>query len=122
MKKSLVFFIVTILYIGIISSCTSDSENDLIEPIDETEDITYTENVKSIIDTNCIGCHNSPPVAGAPMPLLTFDQVKEAVQNRDLISLINSNDANERMPLGGQPLTQQQIEIIEQWEIDGLLE
>lgn len=121
MKKSLILFIASLLYIGFLSSCTNSSEDDLIEPIEEIETVTYTEIVKPIIDNNCIFCHNSPPVNGAPNSLLTYDQVKESVLNRDLIALINSNDANERMPLGGQ-LTQQQIQIIEQWEVDGLLE
>jgi uncharacterized membrane protein len=122
MKKPLHFFISSSLCLIFFSSCTNASEEDLIEPFEEVETVTYTENVKAIIDNNCIFCHNNPPVNGAPNPLITFQQVREAVENRDLIGLINSNDPSERMPLGGQPLTQQQIEIIEQWEIDGLLE
>ena len=84
--------------------------------------VTYQE-VKSIIDNNCLNCHGNPPQNNAPMQLITYDNVKEAVLNRDLISKISLNDgADGLMPLGGPRLSQASIDLISEWEEDGLLE
>lgn len=123
MKKSLIFFITSIVYLSFLLSCTSASEDDLIESIDETEDITYTENVKSIIDNNCIFCHSNPPVNGAPVHLTTYDNVKNAVENSNLINRISAQPGDAGfMPSGGSRLPQSQIDLIIQWQADGLLE
>ena len=106
----------------IICSCTHVSEEDLIEDIQPVVNVTYTLDVKPIIDNNCIRCHNNPPENGAPMPLLTYDNVKEAVENRNLLGRISSNDLGFGMPFGGPRLPQNLIDLVTQWETDGLLE
>lgn len=82
--------------------------------------INYNTHVKNIIIANCIACHDNPPSSGAPMPLTTYMEVKEAVLNRGLIERINS--ATNPMPPKGGPLPKEQRDIIEKWEEDGLLE
>jgi len=114
------FFILCALLI--FTGCENDSESDLVEVIPPVQRVTYEANVKSIIDANCITCHNDPTVNFAPMPLLTFDQVKEAVENRGLLDRVSSEDPNFLMPAGGQRLPQSTIDIILQWNTDGLLE
>ncbi|TYA57311.1 hypothetical protein [Formosa maritima] len=103
--------------------CTSVSEEDLIDnsPI-EDEFITYNQHVKTIIDNNCISCHTMPPENGAPMPLLSYDHVTDAMLNRDLFGRISSEDLGFLMPFGGPRLPQNLIDIIMQWDMDGLLE
>jgi len=57
------------------------------------------------------------------MQLTTYDNVKEAVLNRDLISKISLNDgADGLMPLGGPRMSQSSIDLIAEWAEDGLLE
>ncbi|WP_283635918.1 hypothetical protein [Aquaticitalea lipolytica] len=102
--------------------CTNASENDLIDQTELPELITYVNDVKPIIDNNCIICHSNPPQNGAPMPLLTYDNVKEAMQNRDLIDRISTTDLGFLMPFGGPRLPQNLIDTIIQWQADGLLE
>lgn len=107
---------------SLLFSCTNDSTNDLLS-IDLTEDVTYTENVKPIIDANCIACHNQPPVFGAPMPLLTYQNVKQAIQERGLLNRISLPQGDSRlMPAGGTRLPQALIDVIAKWEEDGLQE
>ncbi len=120
MKKLSFISIIALLITG----CTYTSPDDFMtdsEPLPEGN-ITYTEHVKTIIDNNCINCHSMPPVNGAPMALVNYNQVKSAVQSRDLLGLISTQDLSEVMPLGGPRLPQNLINIIVQWEIDGLLE
>lgn len=115
-------YLILILIVVLFSSCSYNSEDDLTEEIIIDNFVTYDDNVKSIIDTNCIFCHNNPPVNGAPMSLITYDDVRDAVENRDLIELISTNDNSEVMPLGGPRLPQAIIDIVIQWEQEGFLE
>ncbi|MHA7057561.1 hypothetical protein ACWGOQ_0010110 [Aquimarina sp. M1] len=113
------FLILCIVLINI--SCENDSENDLID-ITPVTLVTYENSVKTIINNNCTFCHNDPPVNFAPMPLLTFNQVKEAVENRGLLDRVSSEDISFLMPSGGPRLPQSTIDVILQWNTDGLLE
>ena len=114
-------YLILILIVVLSSSCSYNSEDDLTEDIIIDDFVTYEANIKSIIDNNCIGCHNNPPVNGAPMSLVTFDNVREAVQNRNLIGRISATDGTV-MPLGGPRLPQNLIDLVIQWEQEGLLE
>lgn len=103
-------------------SCTSASEDDLIEEVPVTEFVTYEEHIKPIVANNCLFCHSNPPVNGAPMQLETYGAVKGAIENLNLIGRISSDDPSFRMPLGGQPLPQQSIDLFIQWQADGFQE
>ncbi|OUS01912.1 hypothetical protein A9Q86_04480 [Flavobacteriales bacterium 33_180_T64] len=110
------------ILISLVFSCSNANEEDLIDATPLPTIVTYTDNVKSIIDNNCIICHNNPPENGAPMSLLTYSDVKNAVENRGLIQRVSSNDQAFLMPFGGPRLPQALIDLIVQWEINGLLE
>lgn len=104
------------------TSCTDSSTDDLIDsqPIDE---VTYNTAIKSIIDNNCIQCHGTTPSNGAPMSLTTYENVKDAVLNRGLIDRISRADgASGAMPLGGPRLPQSSIDLVVQWNSEGLAE
>jgi|SRR5690554_1102234 len=118
MKKPLSF----ILLILLATNCTSVSEDDLIDRTPIVEVIAYQGHVKSIIDNNCISCHSMPPVNGAPMSLISYNDVKSALLNRALLERISSDDLGFLMPFGGPRLPQNLIDIVFQWETDGLLE
>ena len=121
MKKNVLQIILlssTMLFLG----CTAVSEEDLIDTTPTPVSVTYNENVKPIIDNNCIVCHSHPPQNAAPMSLVSYENVKEAVENRNLIGRISSNDPAFLMPLGGSRLPQNLIDIIIQWNEDGLIE
>lgn len=112
-----------ILLLGmLLASCTSDSTSDLLEPISEEETINYETHIKPIMNTNCVGCHSNPPQNGAPMALTTYNSVKNAVENQELIERLISTQPGYMMPIGGQNLPQNLIDIIIQWEADGFLE
>ncbi|MDP2687328.1 MAG: hypothetical protein Q8O62_08910 [Aequorivita sp.] len=121
MKKKL-FQITLFNSILLLFGCTAVSEEDLVDATPIPETITFNENVKPIIDNNCIICHSNPPQNGAPMPLVSYENVKEAVQNRNLIGRISSDDPVFMMPFGGPRLPQNLIDIIIQWNEDGLIE
>lgn len=100
--------------------CINDSPSDINDPT-IVDNATYTENIKSIIDNNCIECHNLPPVNGAPMPLTTYEYVKQAVLERGLLDRISrAQGAQGMMPNGRTRLPQEKIDLINQWANQGL--
>jgi hypothetical protein len=107
-----------VLFSFLFASCTNDSSDDLIIANEEIEIITYTKNVKSIIDQSCAtsGCHNAN--AGG-LILETFNQVKNAVLNRNLVGRMESSSSP--MPASGN-LPQSTINIIKTWQEEGFLE
>ena len=119
MKK----IILLVFTISILFSCTNVSEEDLIDVIVQPVIVTYNADVKTIIDNNCLNCHIQPPVNGAGIPLLIYDNVKNGVENNNLINRISAQTGDTgAMPFGGPRLPQNLIDIVIQWEADGLLE
>lgn len=95
-------------------SCSNDSESDLTG-YSQIENVTYNGTVRTIITENCIICHTQPPQGGAPMPLLTYNDVRNAVENLGLIDRISSFDSDFGMPFGGPRLPQSKINQIKAW-------
>lgn len=111
-----------LVFAGFLLSCSNDNPDTLMEDVPNENAITYQQNVKSIIDNNCISCHAATPRNGAPMALVTYDQVKNAIQNRGLLNRISLNNGNSLlMPQSGR-LPQTTIDIVAKWQQDGLLE
>jgi len=113
--------IVVFLMALLLPSCSDNSTDDLIR--DSGSNVTYTTKVKNIIDTNCLVCHKSPPINGAPMQLTTYQDVKNAILNGGLIDRISRpQGAPGMMPNGGTRLPQQLINQIIQWQNEGFVE
>ena len=101
--------------------CTNDSTADLIDS--NNSNITYSNTTKSIFDNNCIQCHATTPVNGAPMPLTTYEFVKDAVLTRGLMDRISRPQGSAgMMPNGGTRLPQPKIDQVFQWAQNGLPE
>ena len=114
-----------LVFSSLLMACTNDNPETLMNnpPIQEAIPITYNQNVKSIIDNNCISCHAATPRNGTSLSLVTYVQVKDAMENRGLLNRISLNEGNSSlMPQGGPRLPQATIDIIAKWQKDGLLE
>jgi hypothetical protein len=103
-------------------SCSNHSEDDLTIPL--TSNTTkYIQNIKPIIDNNCVACHGATPSAGAQTSLVTYNQVKTSVLNNGLLDRISRvQGASGMMPYQGTRLPQTTIDLIIDWNTDGLLE
>ena len=121
-------FILILLSLSLlVGSCTTNTLDDL-EPIQTMNDsipgqsVTY-QDVRFVFDNVCVACHSNPPQNGAPMPLVTFENVRNAVLNRGLLDRISREEGESgAMPLGGPRLPQTTIDLIFQWNEDGLIE
>ncbi len=121
MKMKFFARVIAIALLFLTWGCTNDSTSDLSDSEKLPENVTYLEHIKPIIDNNCTGCHNDPPVNGAPMPLTTFEFVVDAITHRPLIDKISKpNGAPGLMPYGGPRLPQRSIDIIIKWKNQGL--
>lgn len=116
MKKQL---LPLIILIGLsMASCTTTEIplDEITDPIVEV--VTYTGDVKAVIDTNCIGCHGtSSPQAG--LSLVTYQQVRTAAESGNLIARMNN--ATNPMPPSGI-LSANTRALIDAWAADGFLE
>lgn len=107
----------------ILTGCSNDDSPAPTTSTAPDGSVTYNKDVKSIIDNNCIVCHAAVPNSGAPISLVTYAQVKDAVLKRSLIIRISlENGNNVLMPKGGPRMPQETIDIVKQWEKDGLFE
>jgi hypothetical protein len=110
--------IILTLATAFITSCSSNSTDDLVGPI--PVNVTYENDVKSIIESNCIACHQEPSMGGTLISLADYEKVKQAVVSKELINRISRAQGSEgMMPLGGMKLPQNKIDIIVKWRDQG---
>lgn len=109
-------------YLSIVSAvvmlvaCESRTYEEISDNTPVTVPVNYTQDVKPIVDNNCIGCHS----AGSFKPLVTYDQVKNNIDGiLDRIQRPNGDPL--KMPKGGS-LSATQINIFTKWKADGLTE
>jgi hypothetical protein len=113
--------IIIVVLLLMLTSCANDKQSDL-EVIACVDVFTYSECVKTIIDNNCIICHHSGANALGPFPLETYDQVKEKVEDGNLLARIQLPDgANGIMPQVGK-MSQTEIDAILVWVAEGFIE
>ncbi len=110
MKKIIAFIAFFLLY-----SCTSNTYQEIEL---ETNSPTYENNIKPILVSNCVSCHN-PTGISSFLLLTNLDQVKTAIQSNDLIYRIETATGSESMPLNGPKLSASRIELIKLWAVNG---
>jgi hypothetical protein len=110
MKKVIVLAILALgLFFGSCESKTYDEISTVTNP-------TYSNNIGPTIDAKCTGCHN-----GSQNPSLTsYQEVKDAMENTDMICLIDDPTgcfygANAIMPPTGR-MQQTTIDMIKLWK------
>ncbi|GAA5100754.1 hypothetical protein GCM10023210_39570 [Chryseobacterium ginsengisoli] len=103
----------------VLVACESRTYEEISDNTPVAEQVTYTKDVKPIIDANCISCH-SPGGPASFQPWTSYNQVKNNIDN--IINRIGRpNGDPQKMPQGGS-LSPTQINIITKWKADGLLE
>lgn len=81
--------------------------------------LSYQNDIRPIIQGNCVACHGNPPTNNAPMSLTSLTLVQSAVENRGLLNRIN-NTTNPMPPDGLMPMSARQM--IEDWVDQGFPE
>ena len=113
--KLLLVFLISILSV----SCTSIEIPLEEEPEPISELVKYNNDVKTIIDSNCLNCHGVSTPRTGRIALYNFIQVKREADVGSLISRMNNSIYP--MPPSGK-LSAQKLAIIDKWKLDGFLE
>lgn len=103
-------FVLLVISVFILHACTASQE----DPVPDNITVTYTGDIKHIMDVHCLSCHGAPPTNGAPMSLTTLDAVKEAIIDRGLIERVEEGS----MPPTGTPLTNVQVQALKDWKTE----
>jgi hypothetical protein len=80
----------------------------------------YPCDVFTVIDTYCLVCHTSPPVAGAPFPLLTYEDTQQPFSGGSTLVYQQMHDqiqpgAVPRMPFMSPPLPSAAFATLDGW-------
>ena len=104
--------IISLLTLFVIG-CEKNIESDYIG-YDCDEVISYyQESVAPILSNHCVGCHSGSSASGS-LALDSFDDAVSGIMNGNVIHRINMETSNPLfMPLGSEKLSQQQLDIIQ---------
>jgi mono/diheme cytochrome c family protein len=108
LRKALALVILTVFF----AACISNIEEQQEELSDEGAKVSYTDNVKPIIETRCVSCHG----AGG-----NFPELKNYTEVSTYAVIVKNEVASGRMPRGAA-LTASQIKSIVDWVDQGALD
>lgn len=120
-KKYIIFLTIFLFYIfNLSTSCTYDSEEDLLEDyLCDTSNIRYNDLTYIFIDI-CAVCHDdNPPRVGIKMN--SYENVKTSINTGKVIPAIKHTGPY-KMPYGQSKLSECDIDKIEAWINAGMPE
>lgn len=82
---------------------------------------TYVDDVKAILDANCIRCHTHPALNGAPQSfrLDVYESDDDVLGAFDKAEKISARTDAGTMPPGGVRLPDAEVDTLEAWFNDG---
>jgi hypothetical protein len=112
-KLSTTFLLLIVLgFISLSTSCTYNKEDELYGTACDTSNVKYSVEIKGILSSSCLNCHNSTSQQGG-VNLASYENVKEWVDNGGLLeSVIRENNP---MPKGAPRLASCKINQIRAW-------
>ena len=100
-------------------ACEAENIEDLFEGVEcRTENVGFAADVKPVLETHCLNCHNALAALGGVI-LQTHEDVKFWVDNGRLLGSIQHLPGFSPMPQIGEKLDECSIEQIESWIADG---
>lgn len=112
--------LITLITATIFISCSKDEGDTIIKTNPENTDVSYSD-ISIIIENKCLECHGIPTTNQAEISLTTYESLREATENHNLIGRLKSFN-NQMPPQPDAPLLVAQIELIEGWALGGYKE
>jgi hypothetical protein len=116
-KKARTFLSILTASILLVIGCSKSSEDKLDPPTQtscDTANMTYSTDIKPILQANCYGCHGNGNTEGG-VTLGSYESVKGVVDNGNLIGTITHAAGYPPMPDGGGKLSDCDINKIKAW-------
>lgn len=85
----------------------------------EIDVVSYSMDIRSILDNGCVGCHNSSNPSG-DIILEDYNNVRAAAESGRLLGAVKWSPGYVNMPLGGAQISDCSILKIETWIAQGL--
>lgn len=122
MEKRFKYIFVVLAICLAFCSCYYDSEEDLYTnvPCSVGTKISYVNQIKPIIEINCMPCHSQVSQNGN-VDLEGHNQMKTYVNNGRLIGSIKHLAGYSKMPVSTPKLSECNIQKIEKWIEEGAL-
>lgn len=89
------------------------------EEVCKIDIVSYSQDIRPILDNGCIGCHNGNNPSGEII-LEDYLGVKTAAESGRLLGAISWEAGYVNMPLGGSKRSECSIRMIESWITQGL--
>lgn len=87
----------------------------------DTTAVTYSADIKRMIDLYCIGCHAVQESGSGPL-LRTYEEVKTEVRYGTLLPVISGEPGYPKMPPGRTSMTSNDVAVFEAWVRQGMKE
>ena len=113
------FWMAAVLVV-ITSACYYDNVEDLYPNGCNTTDVTYSEDVVSILQSNCLSCHNDLSEQGG-VNLDGYDNLIPYVEDGSFMGSIRHEEGWEPMPLTGGMISSCSIDKLQAWIDAGAL-
>tara|TARA_B110001454_G_C12655837_1_gene407408 strand:- start:454 stop:813 length:360 start_codon:yes stop_codon:yes gene_type:complete len=111
-RKEFIVLLLSVFFVSCLTNVEEDEIDDGEVIVDSCSEITFSKNIKPIIDAACIGCHGN----GGDFPNLTSYSTISSNANSIKVEV-----ASRRMPKGNS-LTQVEIDAIVCWVESGALD
>ena len=94
--------------------------------LNQPEEISYNRDIRPIVNAKCIACHGGVKQSGG-FSLLFEEEAKRPSEsgklaiipgdskNSEMIKRLSHSDPDVRMPLDGEPLSEEEIQLIADW-------
>jgi uncharacterized membrane protein len=115
--KDLFKIIYAFVPVLILVGCETRTYEDISAEVVLPQTVTFSKDVKPIVDNNCIMCHSPGGLSGF-YPLTDYTLVKNAIDNM-LDRVQRPAGDPQKMPQGGS-LSQANIDLLKKWKTDGL--
>lgn len=122
MKKPILIFAM----VGFIAACksTKTTTTTTAAPAESLDcssySVTFSGEVKSILENHCTKCHNANNKAG--YNFFTLESAVKGAKSGHLLGSIKHEKGYDKMPIGAPKLSQEEIDKIECWINNGMKE
>ncbi|KMQ70199.1 hypothetical protein [Chryseobacterium koreense] len=111
--------IIFVIILFSVTSCDTRTFDEISPKVVIPAEVTYNQNVKPLIDNNCVTCHSAVGAANF-YPLTDYSLVKNAIDH--ILDRVQRPAGDPgKMPQGGS-LSTTNIDILKKWKADGLHE